>query len=374
MILKNIVLLFAFMVKQVTITGLVSGDTKGKDYIYYYGKGISDSVRLENGKFIIRIPFSETVVISMVSQYDRLIKQSYRPYYLLIDGKNDIQIDMDIVKGLSEALISGSVSANAYHYFQRDRLKVYINISQILSKIYGKSYVPQTDSLFTKMNISRDSLTKIYMGEYISQFVEKYKGEYVSVFVLISDGKPNMKIDVLEKSLESLSPRMRSNPESKKIEAYIRGVKYVNVGAIVKNFVLKSPEGLPISFSQFKGKYVWIDFWASWCIPCKQAFPHMRELYAKYKSNGFEILGISTDSKMEPWLKILPLLQNPWPQVWDNKNIMSEFAVTALPTSFLIDPNGKIVLKEIGYDPKSTSEMDKKLFELFEANKKNNSQ
>jgi peroxiredoxin len=91
----------------------------------------------------------------------------------------------------------------------------------------------------------------------------------------------------------------------------------------------------------------------------------MKDLYAKYKDKGLVILGISADSKIDPWLKILPTLNNPWPQVWDNKDIMSEFAVTAFPTSFLIDPNGKILLKEIGYNPDGKSPMDQKLEEIF---------
>ncbi len=93
----------------------------------------------------------------------------------------------------------------------------------------------------------------------------------------------------------------------------------------------------------------------------------MKELYQRYKDKGLEILGISADAKIEPWLKILPSLQNPWVQVWDNKNIMYEFAITAFPTSFLVGPDGRILIKEVGYEPNGSSPIDKKLIELFDS-------
>jgi len=91
----------------------------------------------------------------------------------------------------------------------------------------------------------------------------------------------------------------------------------------------------------------------------------MRNLYSMYKDKGLEIVGISVDSKVEPWLKILPSLLNPWYQLWDDQDVMLSYAVTALPTSFLLDTEGKIILKEVGYEPNGHSAMDKKLAELF---------
>ncbi len=369
------ILVFMFVVgaglaqstKAVTIKGKVSGDTKGRNYVYVYSKGkLLDSAAIKNGKFIMKLPFTETYILSLVTQYAKEVSEhGYKPYYLLVDGKDNIKIEMDIEKGFYEARVGGSATASAYHSFIKERDKVYVKTGTTLAQIYGKSYLPKSDPLASKMSASRDSLLSSYLGDLISEFVKEHKNEYVAPYVLNNEGKSTMQIGLLEKSLQSLSGEMQQTNEGMQLAAHIRGVKNASPGATVKNFVLNDSEGKPVSLDQFKGKYVWIDFWASWCGPCKQAFPHMKEIYARYKDKGLEILGISADSKIEPWLKVLPTLQNPWIQVWDNKNIMSEFAVMALPTSFLIDPNGKILLKEIGYEPKIESEMEKKLAEIF---------
>ena len=354
--------------KTVFIKGKVSGDTKGNNYIYYYAAGIpSDSVLIKNGKFVIKLTVTETMVVSLVPQYDRVVKQAYKSFYLVLDGKDDVEIEMDIEKGFFNAKLKGSRTAVEFNQFSKQRDSVYIKVASGTTKLYGKSYVSQNDPLAEKLMRTRDSFMKLYMEPMIKNFVETHRDQYIGIYILNSDGKAIMALDTLDKIFTSLPLAMKQTSDGQKLAAYIRGVRNTSIGATVKNFVLNDQYGKPVSFDQLKGKYVWIDFWASWCGPCKMAFPHMRDLYAKYKDKGLEILGISTDSKIDPWLKILPTLQNPWPQVWDNKSIKSEFAVTAYPTSFLIGPDGKILLREVGYEPNGASAMDKKLEEIFGA-------
>ena len=351
--------------KTITIKGKVSGDLKGYNYIYYYANGIAkDSTIINNGKFKIKLPFKETYTQLFYTQYEIKTKGMYRPFPLLIDGSGKISLEMDIIKGFYGSEISGSKTATLFNSFLQQQNDVNKKINDELVKLYGKGWAPK-DPLAEKINASRDSLSKLWMGTMVKDFVQANKDLYVGVYVLNSAGKSSLDIDQLENILISLSPELQNTSEGTKLAAYIRGVKNTRIGATIKNFVLNDPEGKAVSFDQFKGKYVWVDFWASWCGPCKMAFPHMKELYARYKDKGFEILGVSTDAKIEPWLNILPKLQDPWPQLWDNKNIASEFAVTAFPTGFLISPDGKIVLKEIGFDPDNKGEMELKLEEIF---------
>lgn len=352
--------------KTITITGSVTGDTKGNNYILFYTNNTPlDSALIKDGHFSIELPFAETYMQILVTQFDMRVKIGYRPFPLLIDGTGNINIDMDIEKGFFDANISGSRTAVAYQNFQKQQTATYKKISDALIALYGKTYAPQNTPLATKINASRDSLTNLYIGAVAKKFIEEYNKDYAGVYVLYSSGRSVFSLQMLEDMLHTLSKSMQKTAEAKKLAAYISGVRNTTIGANVKNFELNDQDGKLVSFAQFKGKFVWIDFWASWCGPCKQAFPHMKELYAKYQDKGLEILGISADSKIEPWLKILPTLKNPWTQVWDNKNILSQFAVNAFPTSFLIDPQGKIILKEVGYEPNGASPMDKKLEEIF---------
>lgn len=352
--------------KYVTVSGRVTGDLKGSDLVYRYIGGLPpDSVQITNGRFKMEVAFSEPFILSLVSQYDKVIKRGYRAYNVLIDGTGDIHLDMDIEKGFTSALIKGSSSTVAYHKYLKGRDSVYIKIAGGLKTLYGKSYVPSSDPLAATMSRSRDSLSKIYMGGYISTFVEDHHSEYVALYVLNTDGKGAMDIDMLDHNYTALPTFTKQSPEGRKLGKYISGVQRTITGATALNFTLKDHNGKLISLSDLRGKYVWIDFWASWCGPCKQAFPHMRNLYSMYKDKGLEIVGISVDSKVEPWLKILPSLTNPWYQLWDDQDVMLSYAVTALPTSFLLDTEGKIILKEVGYEPNGHSAMDKKLAELF---------
>ena len=352
--------------KMITIKGKVSGDLKGYNYIYYYASGIDrDSALIRNGEFKIELPFTETYTQLFYTQYEVSINRMYRPFPLLIDGPVKISIDMDIVKGFHGSEISGSKTAVLFNSFLKQQSDVNKKTNEEIVKLYGKGWAPEKDPLAEKISTSRDSLSKLLMGSLVKDFVQSNKDLFVAVYVLNGAGKSSMDIDQLDNTLKSLSTGLQKTSEGEKLAAYIRGVRNTRIGATIKNFVLNDPDGKAVSFTQFKDKYVWIDFWASWCGPCKQAFPHMKELYASYKNKGFEIVGVSTDSKIDPWLKVLPILNNPWPQLWDNTNLASEFAVTAYPTGFLIGPDGKIVVKEIGFDPKNKGEMELKLEELF---------
>jgi thiol-disulfide isomerase/thioredoxin len=354
--------------KTVTIVGKVSGDTKGYNQIYFYSSGVSsDSVAIKNGQFIITVPFTQAFTQLFYTQYEVRNHGAYRPFPLLVDGPGTIKIDMNIQDGFFASRLSGPKAAVLFHSFLKQQNDVYEKITDELTKLYGRSWAQPNDLDYEKINSGRDSLTKVYMGSMIADFVKKNHSDFVSAYVLASSGRTAMNIDQLKKTYRLLSARNKKSEPGEKVAAYIHGVSNTAIGKQVKNFVLSNPKGKSLSFEQFKGKYVWVDFWASWCVPCKKAFPYMRELYSKYKGDQFDIVGISTDATKEPWLKAVNEIQNPWPQLWDNKNIASEFAVTAFPTSFLIGPDGKIILKEVGFEPDGKSEMEKKLRELFPA-------
>jgi len=350
-------------VKSVNIIGKVTGDTKGYQKIFYYSPSspVAEAIIVE-GTFNITLPFTGTFTQLFYTEYEMKINLGFRPFPLLIDGTGDILINLEISQGFLKSVITGPNTTVGFHSFLKQQNEITAKVSNEIESSLGRVWVPQNDPLYPKINLLRDSLSKVYMRDLLSSCISENKETFLGAYILNSAGR-QLKIRDLEELYNKLSPQIQKTPDGEKVAAYIRGVKGTNSGSLVKNFILNDQNGNPISFDSFRGKYVWIDFWASWCAPCKQAFPHMREIYAKYKDKNFEILGISTDSKIEPWLKILPQINNPWPQVWDSKNIMGEFAVTAFPTSFLIDPTGKIILKEVGFS--QNGELQKKLADLF---------
>ena len=149
----------------------------------------------------------------------------------------------------------------------------------------------------------------------------------------------------------ALAPNVQESPLMAEVCEELAARKRVQPGMPAPDFTLQTPDGGTLSLSDLRGKYVILDFWASWCAPCRASFPAMKEIYAQYKDKGLEILGISNDSRREDWLRALEQDQLPWKSVVDEfpaegfgtARVISMYAVSYLPTLILIDPDGKIV-------------------------------
>lgn len=136
-------------------------------------------------------------------------------------------------------------------------------------------------------------------------------------------------------------------------------------GQVAPDFTQDTPEGEPFSLSDLRGKYVLIDFWASWCGPCRRENPNVVRLYDQYKDKGFDILGVSLDNDKSRWLAAIEKDQLTWKHVSDLKgwsnNVAQQYNIRSIPSTILIDPEGKIVAKNL----RGTS-LEAKLKELFD--------
>ncbi|MDR0832980.1 MAG: AhpC/TSA family protein [Candidatus Symbiothrix sp.] len=140
-------------------------------------------------------------------------------------------------------------------------------------------------------------------------------------------------------------------PHKKELEAKIRGLKNTSLGAVAPDFELKDANGKPVRLSDFRGKYLLLDFWASWCGPCRRENPNLVSLYHKHKAQNFDILGVSLDEKTQPWQRAIQTDRLAWSQVIDGQSfdtsVALKYDVSVIPQNFLIDPQGVIIAKNL---------------------------
>jgi thiol-disulfide isomerase/thioredoxin len=147
---------------------------------------------------------------------------------------------------------------------------------------------------------------------------------------------------------------------------------------MAKDFTALDINGKSLQLSDFKGKYVLLDFWASWCVPCRKGNPHLKELYAKYQSKGCEVIGVSDDDRNhDAWKKAVDQDGLPWHQVLrgldidkkmrgikNESDISEKYGINSLPTQILIDATGKIIGR-YGGGGEPHEALDKKLADIF---------
>lgn len=362
-------LLFAQQNKgTVIIKGTLNGDLKGHNLIYMYTRTSNDSTEIKNGQYTFTFPFMKPELKILYPKYIQEMRMRYRPFGILIAEPGTYYVNSDIAKGMNASELKGPKAMMLYKQFETEQGEAYKKISNALAAQYGNNWyrLDEKDPNYQNSKRSNDSLRKVFMVPLIENLVKKYPDSYATAFVLAGSGREIKSLEKQEQLLAMLSDRMRKSEEGKKFADYIKGLKNSKVGSEVANFILPDPLGHKVDFKSLKGKYVLIDFWASWCAPCRQSFPHMREVYKKYKSDQFEIYSISIDEDKDAWLKAVKEEKNPWLQSLDTKNIsQSGFAVTGVPSTFLIDPKGKIMAKEVGFDPNGGSEIEKELGKLF---------
>jgi peroxiredoxin len=157
---------------------------------------------------------------------------------------------------------------------------------------------------------------------------------------------------------------MPNSKYSRQFVDNVKKLKKVAVGNMAPNFSLANPNGEEVSLESLKGKYVLIDFWASWCGPCRQENPNVVRMYNKYKDKNFEILGVSLDNDRNKWTQAIDKDGLIWKHVSDLKgwesNAASLYNVSAIPATFLLDKDGKIIAKNL-----RGAELEQKLKEIL---------
>lgn len=186
----------------------------------------------------------------------------------------------------------------------------------------------------------------------VSDMVKRYPDSYVSVDLMDLFTQSSIQPKLVEPMYNALSKRMQQSEKVLAWKPRLDQAKLAVSGHLTApDFTLNDTEGKPVSLASYRGGYVLVDFWASWCVPCRAENPNVLAAYEKYKDKNFKILGISLDEKKDLWLKAIAEDKLPWKQVCDFKASRSEvtkaYNISSIPANVLVDPNGKIVGKDL---------------------------
>jgi peroxiredoxin len=288
-----------------------------------------------------------------------LLTIDHKPVSILINDNDDIRLSADLNTSFSSPYISNSYATKSLYTF----LKRFRSSDSMLATTYNTMDTlakqnPNDSSLIILQSKGAQELQSL--SAYMKDFIKKSNSPAAIYYALsVAASKNVVNLQELDSLATQAAGRFKGHSGLEAMKTAIAQAKSSNntnegaswVNKQAPNLTMNDINGKPVSITDFKGKYVLIDFWASWCGPCRKENPNVVAAYNKYKDKNFTILGVSLDQDKDSWVQAIKNDNLAWAQMSDLKQwqsaAVSTYNIEGIPFNVLIDPTGKVIAQEL---------------------------
>lgn len=340
---------FAFAQKA-NVTGEIKGLGNSTFTINYQNgdKSVQDTIQVENDKFTWHADFPEPqkVYFMFPTRYVELFLEQGN---MQIKGHKDSLANLQLI---------GSKIQEEANRFQKANKDLEERLSPLFQK-WGKGSAEEQ----LKIEQEYENITTERRARATKYITANPESAYS--LSLVADRATMGSYEDVKPAYDLIHPSILNTNQGKQLRDRLAVLKRSELGTQMLDFTQNNEEGKAVHFADFKGHYVLIDFWASWCGPCRAENPNVLKAYNKYKDSNFTVIGISLDDNAEKWKKAIKDDGMPWTQVSSLNGFKDEvsdyYGIRGIPSTLLVDPSGKIIAKDLRGEM-----LQQKLAEIFD--------